>query len=67
MDSYPPPEKCEANEPKPPRVTVLLPVPEDVPVAEWPDESLLKKLVRDDDPPDEPCPPPPDDDGCVAH
>jgi hypothetical protein len=54
----PPPEKCEvnacANEPNPPRVTPLELESDDVPDEEWPDESLLKKLLRDDDPPDEP-------------
>jgi hypothetical protein len=60
---YQPPEKCadsaRANEPKPPRLTLLEPESE-VPDDEWFDaESLLKKLLRDQVPPDEPPWPPP--------
>ncbi len=44
----PPPEKPWANEPKPPRLTLLWPESDDVPDPEWLEESLLKKLDRDD-------------------
>jgi hypothetical protein len=54
----PPPEKPWPNEPKPPRLTLLVPESDDVPDEEWLEESLLKKLDRDDQrepllPPDE--------------
>ena len=52
----PPPEKPWPNEPKPPRLTLLWPESDDVPDAEWLEESLLKKFDRDEEP-DPPLPP----------
>lgn len=53
----PPPEKPWPNEPKPPRLTPWELESDDVPVEEWLEESLLKRLDRDDQrellPPDE--------------